>query len=79
MPIRPAPRRAKPTWWAASHSPVAVRSTPGSPRPACGAAIQPTSTSGVRMTSPVTITAQAAIAPVTASGRVAPGRSSSEP
>src|SRR6516164_10927998 len=76
MPIRPASCRAKPTWWAASHSPVAVRSTPGSPRPACGAAIQPASTSGVRMTSPVTMAAHAAIAPVTTSGRTAPGRSS---
>jgi hypothetical protein len=31
------------------------------------------------MTSPVTITAHAATAPVTASGRVVPGRSSGEP
>src|SRR6266568_5921085 len=73
MPILPAPRSANPTWCAASHNPVAVRSTPGSPMPAWGAAIQPASTSGVKMTRPVSVTMHAAIAPMTATGRASWG------
>ena len=79
-PIRPpalaAPRppacSVKPTWWPTSHRSAAVRSTPGRPRPACGAAIQPASTSRVISTSPLPAAAQAAMAPVITSGRAGP-------
>src|SRR5579859_553226 len=72
IPIGPAPLRVISTWWAASHRQVAARTTPGSPRAACGAAIHPATTSGVRITKPVTVTTEAARAPDTASGRVVP-------
>ena len=69
--MRPPPCRVKATWWAASHSVIAVRSTPGRPlpRPACGAVIQPIAVSVVSSATPVPATAHAAMAPVTASGR----------
>ena len=71
MPIRPAPRTVKPTWCATSHSRAAVRSTPPSPvpMPTCGAVIQPIAVSVVRTASPLPAAAQAAMAPVTTSGR----------
>src|SRR5215471_18466420 len=72
IPIRPAPDTVISTWWAASHRQVAVRTTPGRPRPEWGAAIHPASTSGVRMTSPVAVTTDAASAPETTRGRVPP-------
>ncbi len=73
------PAREKPTWWPTSQSWIAVRSTPGSPRPtlACGAATQPIAASRVSAASPAPAAAQAAIAPVTASGRCAPWPSGS--
>ena len=71
MPICPAPCSAKATWWAASQSVIAVRSTPGRPlpKPACGAVIHPIAVSVVSSATPVPATALAAMAPVTASGR----------
>src|ERR1039458_4932661 len=51
-----------------SHAVAAVRSTPVRPSPACGAAIQPMSTSRTRMTRPVPAAADEAIAPRIASG-----------
>src|SRR5258706_15385805 len=73
MPIRPTPGRVKPTWCPMSHSNAAVRSTPVRPSPACGAAIQPTSTSMVSTEMPIPAAAQAAMAPVMASGRTPDG------
>ncbi len=68
-PIRPVPASAKPTWLPMSQQVAAVRSTPGSPSPACGAAIQPITTSSTRMTRPIPAAAPAAMAPRTASDR----------
>ncbi len=67
----PAPRRVKPTWWAASQIVMATRSTLGRPlpRPACGAVIQPMATTVVSSATPVALTAPAAMAPVMTSGR----------
>src|ERR1700723_3704843 len=71
--MRPVPCTAKPTWWPTSQRSAAVRSTPVSPTPACGAAIQPASASRVMTTSPLPAAAHAAMAPVTTSGRVGAG------
>ena len=82
MPIRPAPRTVNPTWCATSHSMAAVRSTPPSPlpMPTCGAVIHPIAVSVTRTASPLAAAAQAAMAPVTTSGRAgrppAPGLAS---
>ena len=79
-PIRPAPRKAKPTCCPTSQSAAEVRSTAGSPAPACGAAIQPMSTSSVTAASPAPVTTAAAIAPLAISGRwVAAGSSAPDP
>src|SRR5580658_6438648 len=71
MPIRPAPRTVNPTWCATSHSMAAVRSTPTSPlpMPTCGALIHPIAVRVTRTASPLAAAAQAAMAPVTTSGR----------
>ena len=70
-PIRPAPWTVTPTWCATSHSRAAVRSTPPSPvpRPTCGAVIQPIAVSVVSAASPLAAAANAAMPPVTTSGR----------
>src|SRR5450755_908891 len=54
-----------------SQSMAAVRSTPVRPSPACGAAIQPTSTTRMSTARPAAAAATAAIAPVITSGRPA--------
>ena len=75
MPIRPAPCTVKPTWCATSHSTAVVRSTPARPvpMPTCGAVIQPIAVRVVSTASPLAAAAQAAMPPVTTSGRAGPG------
>src|SRR5579863_3240155 len=71
MPIRPTPRTVNPTWCATSHSMAAVRSTPPSPlpMPTCGAVIHPIAVRVTRTARPLAAAAQAAMPPVTTSGR----------
>src|SRR6202020_734337 len=73
IPIRPAPRTVKPTWCATSHKTAVVRSTPARPvpMPTCGAVIQPIQVIVVSTARPLGAAAQAAIPPVTTSGRAA--------